>query len=183
MKERTEQEWYELFADEKTRVDAFSTVITLYQERIYWHIRRMVVTHDNANDVMQNTFIKAWRHIDKYRGDAKLSTWLFRIATNESIDYLNEMKRQAGLFSDDDSLFLQESLACDPYFDGDELQKELQKAILTLPDKQRLVFNMRYFEEMKYEKMADILGQTVGGLKASYHLAQKKIKEYFKAID
>ena len=183
MEDRTALDWFALLSTSGTRNKAFSEAVGLYQERIYWHIRRIVVTHDNANDVMQNTFLKAWKHIDHFRGESKFSTWLFRIATNESIDYLNRIKKEGQYLVGDDASYLQDALLADPYFDGDALQQEFQKAILLLPEKQRLVFNMRYFDEMKYDDISAVLGVSVGALKASYHIAQKKIQAYFQAKD
>ncbi len=181
MEDRTAHDWFVLLSSPETRNKTFSEAVGHFQERIYWHIRRIVVTHDNANDVMQNTFLKAWKYIDNFRGDSKFSTWLFRIATNESIDYLNGLKKEGQYMVGEEGAYLQEALMADPYFDGDALQQELQKAILLLPDKQRLVFNMRYFDEMKYDDISDVLGVSVGALKASYHIAQKKIQAYFQA--
>ena len=140
---------------------AFGKVIEHYSEQLYWHIRRMVIDHDDANDVLQNTFIKAWTNIDNFRGDAKLSTWLYKIAINESITFINKKKVQNNISLDDDDSFLTNNLEADKYFDGDEAQLKLQRAIATLPEKQRLVFNMRYYDEMKYEDMSEILGTSV----------------------
>ena len=159
---------------------AFGKVIEHYSEQLYWHIRRMVIDHDDANDVLQNTFIKAWTNIDNFRGDAKLSTWLYKIAINESITFINKKKVQNNISLDDDDSFLTNNLEADKYFDGDEAQLKLQRAIATLPEKQRLVFNMRYYDEMKYEDMSEILGTSVGALKASYHHAYQKVVDYLK---
>jgi RNA polymerase sigma-70 factor (ECF subfamily) len=138
----------------------------------------MVLSHDDANDILQDVFIKAWTNLENFRGEAKLTTWLYRIAINESITYLNKKRSQNNVSIDADDSFLINTLESDQYFDGDEAQLLLQKAILTLPDKQRLVFQMKYFEEMKYEEMSDILGTSVGALKASYHHAVKKIEKF-----
>jgi len=143
----------------------------------------MVIDHDDASDVLQNTFIRAWTSIDNFRGDAKLSTWLYKIAINESITFINKKKAQNNISIDDDDSFLVNSLESDPYFDGDEAQRKLQRAIALLPEKQRLVFNMRYYDEMKYEDMSEILGTTEGALKASYHHAVKKIEQFFSQTD
>lgn len=167
----------------ETAQAAFARVIQHYTQPLYWQIRRMVIDHDDANDVLQNTFIKAWTSIDHFRGDAKLSTWLYKIAINESITFINKRKAMNSLSVDDDSQFLAANLEADPYFDGDEAQIKLQRAIATLPDKQRLVFNMRYYDEMKYEEMSEILGTSVGALKASYHHAIKKIEAFFSSHD
>ena len=143
----------------------------------------MVLSHDDANDVLQNTFIKAWVNIEMFRGDAKLSTWLYKIATNESITFLNKQRSMNNLSIDDTDVFLLGRLESDDYFDGDEAQVKLQKAILTLPEKQRLVFNMRYYDEMPYEQMSETLGTSVGALKASYHHAVKKIENILSEND
>lgn len=154
----------------------FTELVKTYQERLYWHIRKIVISHDDAHDVLQNTFLKAWKGIDKFRGDAQISTWLYSIATNESINLLNQLKRKSiQLVNDMEDLLLQR-LESDNYIDGDELQIKLQKAILKLPEKQRIVFNMRYFDEMSYQQISEILGTSVGALKASYHHASKKIE-------
>jgi RNA polymerase sigma-70 factor (ECF subfamily) len=164
--------------DEKTQRKAFSTLVNSYSERLYWQIRKMVLTHDDANDVLQNTFIKVWTNIDNFRGDSKLLTWLYKIAINESITFINKQRQQQNIPIDSDDSFLASKLESDSYFDGDEAQIKLQKAILTLPEKQRIVFNLKYFEEMKYEEMSTILDTSVGALKASYHHAVKKIEEF-----
>ncbi|MDE6007276.1 MAG: sigma-70 family RNA polymerase sigma factor [Muribaculaceae bacterium] len=154
---------------------AFDLLMRTYGEQVYWQIRKMVASHDDANDLLQNCFIKAWKNIHNFRGDARLSTWLYKIAVNESINFLNKERQRLGLTEEDPDSFLLQNLESDPYFDGDDLQMELQKAILQLPEKQRLVFNMRYYDEMKYEEISEILGTSVGALKASYHHAVKKI--------
>lgn len=158
--------------------EAFAQVVAHYSEPLYWQIRKMVVSHDDTDDLLQNTFMKAWANIDYFRGDAKLSTWLYRIAVNESITFLNKERAKRNLTVDDEDTFLVESLPADEWFDGDEWQLLLQQAIAQLPEKQRLVFTMRYFDEMKYEEMSEILGTTVGALKASYHHAAKKVEEF-----
>ena len=163
--------------DPNTCKEAFGKVIEHYSSQHYWQIRRMVIDHDDANDVLQNTFLKAWTNIDNFRGDAKLSTWLYKIAINESITFVNKKKVMNQLSIDDDESFLVNQLESDEWFDGDQAQIDLQKAIATLPDKQRLVFNMRYYDEMKYEEMSEILGTSEGALKASYHHAVKKIEQ------
>jgi len=164
--------------DEKTQKDAFSVLVKTYSEQLYWQIRKIVISHDDANDVLQNTFIKIWTNINNFRGDSKLITWLYKIAINESITFINKQRQQHNIPLDDEENFLSSKLESDPYFDGDEAQVKLQKAILTLPDKQRIVFNMKYFDEMKYEDMSQILDTSVGALKASYHHAVKKIEDY-----
>ena len=147
-----------------------------YQERIYWHIRRMVTEHEDANDVTQNCFIKVYRSIGRFEGKSKLYTWLYRIATNEAITFLNKKKRKPTSSIDNEEDNLQNRLQADSYFDGDAAQAKLQVALQTLPEKQRLVFNMRYFDEMTYKDISEVLGTSVGGLKASYHHAVKKIE-------
>ena len=162
---------------------AFNKVVGLYTEKLYWQIRKMVLSHDDANDILQNTFIKAWINIDMFRGDAKLSTWLYKIAINECITFLNKQRSMNNISIDDTDVFLLGKLESDDYFDGNEAQIKLQKAILTLPEKQRLVFNMRYYDEMPYEEMSDTLGTSVGSLKASYHHAVKKIENILSEED
>lgn len=169
--------------DEATYREAFATVIKIYSEPLYWQIRRMVNNHDDANDLLQNTFMKAWSAIDNFRGDAKLSTWLYKIAINESVTFLERERRRLNISIDDEESHLINTIEADNYVDGDELALKLRKAIATLPEKQRLVFNMKYFDEMKYEQMSEILGTSVGALKASYHLAVKKIEQFFSDND
>ncbi len=156
----------------------FSNLVSEYSERLYWQIRKLVLSHDDANDILQEVFIKAWTNIDNFRGDAKLSTWLYRIAINESITFLNKRRNQNNISIDDDNSFLIHTLESDEYFDGDEAQLLLQKAMLELPEKQRLVFQMKYFDEMKYDDMSEILGTSVGALKASFHHAVKKVEKF-----
>lgn len=162
---------------------AFAQVIAHYSSQLYWQIRRMVIDHDDANDVLQNTFLKAWTSIDNFRGDAKLSTWLYKIAINESLTFINKKKALNHISIDDDDSFLVNSLESDTYFDGDETQMKLQRAIASLPEKQRIVFNMRYYDEIKYEQLSEILGTSEGALKASYHHAVKKIEQFFSESD
>jgi RNA polymerase sigma-70 factor (ECF subfamily) len=163
--------------DQKAK--AFSAVVRAYQERLYWHIRKMVLSHDDANDVLQNCFMKAWNGIEGFRGDSQISTWLYRIATNETLTFLanKKLRNLQSLDDVEDNLLL--NLQSDQYFNGNEAQLKLQKAIITLPEKQRLVFNMKYFDDITYEKMEAILGTSVGALKASYHHAVKKIEKFF----
>ena len=165
--------------DTSTRSKAFEKVVRHYSQTLYWQIRRMVFFHDDADDVLQNTFVKAWTSIDSFRGDSKLSTWLYKIALNESLTFLNRNKKNLCVESDVDGVA--EMLESDPYFDGDEVQALLQEAISLLPHKQRVVFNMKYFEGMKYEDMSELLDTSVGALKASYHHAVKKIEDFFKS--
>jgi len=161
------------------RAGAFSVIVRTYQERLYWHIRKMVMSHEDANDVLQNTFMKAWNGLDGFRGESMVSTWLYRIATNETLTFLtNKRMRNQNSIDDVENTLLQ-NLQADTYFNGSEIQLKLQKAILTLPEKQRLVFNMKYFDDITYDEMEAILGTSVGALKASYHYAVKKIEKYF----
>lgn len=169
----------ERLRDPRTCREAFGDVVKEYSQSLYWQIRRMVPSHADADDILQNTFLKAWNSIENFRGDAKLSTWLYKIAINESLTWLEQKRKQKNLTVDDESQALINLIEADPDFDGDTLSLELRKAIATLPEKQRLVFNMRYFDEMKYEQMSEILGTSVGALKASYHHAAKKIEQYF----
>jgi len=173
------------FADDRTREEAFGHLLKKYQQKIYWHVRRMVIDHDDADDVVQDVFVKVWRNLGKFREDAQLYTWLYRVATNECITFLNKKKQRQSLSLDDaeGSGYLADTLAAGSYFNGDAAQMKLQQAILTLPDKQRLVFNMKYFEDLKYEEISAILGTSVGALKASYHLAVKKIERFFASVD
>ena len=159
---------------------AFRLLVKTYQQRLYWHIRKIVISHDDADDLMQNVFIKVWKNIDNFREDSSLFTWLFRIATNESLSFLQQKKRRNILSIDGVSDYLVETFETDAHFEGDDLQKRLQLAVLQLPEKQRLVFNMKYYDEMKYEEMSEILKTSVGALKASFHFAVKKIEEYLK---
>jgi len=168
---------------ESTKRDAFSVLVKKFSEQLYWQIRKIVLSHDDANDVLQNTFLKVWNNLDNFRGESKLLTWLYRIAINESITFINKERSQNNIPIDDTDNFLYSKLESDPYFDGDEAQLKLQKAILTLPEKQRIVFNMKYFDEMKYEEISEILNTSVGALKASYHHAVKKIEDFLTATD
>ena len=162
--------------DPNTRDASYRTLVVTHKERLYWHIRKMVLNHEDTDDVLQNTFIKVFKHIDGFKGDSKLYSWMYRIATNESINFLNKKANQMHI----DMQTLQEqrveNLKADTYFDGSDIQLKLQRAIVTLPHKQQLVFNMRYFDELKYEEISEILDTSVGALKASYHHARKKIE-------
>jgi len=178
-----EEKIIKMLQNENSVKEAFSIIVQQYSEQLYWLIRKIVLSHEDANDVLQNTFLKVWTNISSFRGDSKLITWLYRIATNESITYLNKQRAQNNIPIDDEESFLSDKLESDTYFDGDEAQLKLQKAILSLPEKQRLVFNMKYFDEMKYEEISEILGTSVGGLKASYHHAVKKIEEYLTSTN
>ncbi|CAG0990952.1 RNA polymerase sigma-H factor [Flavobacteriales bacterium] len=175
-----DSELLSMFSDENSQNYAFNLIVKKYQQKIYWHIRRMVIDHDDANDVTQNTFIKAWKGLETFKQEAQLYTWLYRIATNESINFLNKKRKVLLLPLIDVERELSNKLEADAYFSGNVIQKKLQKALLQLPEKQRIVFNLKYFEEMKYEDMSTILNTSVGALKASYHIAVKKIEEYLK---
>lgn len=156
---------------------AFNEVISRYSEPLYWQIRRMVQSHDDASDLLQNTFLKAWQSIENFRGDAKLSTWLYKIAINESITFLAQERRRQNISLDDQAASLAAIIEADTNIDGDRLALRLRQAIASLPEKQRLVFNMKYYDDLKYEEISQILGTSVGALKASYHLAVKKIEQ------
>ncbi|MEG1564406.1 MAG: RNA polymerase sigma factor [Bacteroides sp.] len=172
-----------LLQEESSRRRGFEMVVAQYSEQLYWQIRRMVLSHEDANDLLQNTFIKAWINIDYFRAEAKLSTWLYRIAMNECFTFLNKQRAVNEVSIDTSEAIMVQQLESDPYFSGDEIQLALQKALLTLPEKQRMVFNLKYYQEMKYEEMSDILGTSVGALKASYHHAVKKIEQLLEGID
>lgn len=168
------------FRDSSSRNIAFSELVNRYQERLYWHIRRIVINHDDADDVLQNTFIKAFKNLNHFREDSQLFTWLYRIATNESLTFLKKQNRNIFVSMDDASYMLSSKLESNHGWSGDAIQVTLQQAILTLPTKQRLVFNMKYFDEMKYEEIAEVTDTSVGALKASYHHAVKKIEAFIK---
>ncbi len=160
---------------------AFKILVKRYKERLYWHIRKIVISHDDTDDVLQNTLIKIIRNIDKFKGDSKLYTWMYRIATNESITFLNSKAKRNQVSNETLKENALQNLVADVYFDGDEIQLKLQKAIAQLPRIQQLVFNMRYFDDIKYKDMSAILETSEGALKASYHIAVKKIKNYLIA--
>ena len=166
------------FKNEATRETAFTRIIKKYQEKLYWHIRRMVVSHDDADDVLQNLFIKVWKGLENFREDSQLYTWLYRIATNESLTFLEQRKKRKSISLSDEENFLSNKLQADKHFDGNKLEWKLQLAIQQLPDKQKAVFNLRYYDEMPYEEMSRVLETSEGSLKASYHHAVKKIEDY-----
>jgi len=180
MSEYSDKELLEFFRNKEKKNFAFNLIIRKYQEKLYWHIRKIVIKHEDADDVIQNTFIKVWKNLDNFKEESKLYTWLYRIATNESLSFLKKKKTKYFLSLVDYENQLKETLVGDEYFNGDEIQLKLQKAILTLPRKQRIVFNMKYFDEIKYDDMSEILDTSVGALKASYHHAVKKIKNFIK---
>jgi len=164
--------------DPLTQQQAFTTLMSLYKERLYWHVRKMVISHDDADDVLQNTFIKVYRNINNFKAESKIYSWMYRIATNESISFINKRAKQQGIDVNDLQYKMVEKLEADVYFDGDHIQLELQKAIAKLPQKQQLVFNMKYFDNMKYQDISEVLETSVGALKASYHHAVKKIEKF-----
>ncbi len=176
MKQVEDSEILLKFSVEKTRNEAFNLLLTKYQQKIYWHIRRLVIDHDDTDDLVQETFVKVWKNLANFRSDSQLYTWIYRIATNESITFLNKKKLKNNISLDDVSSELAESLTASHYFDGDKIQRKLQEAILTLPEKQRIIFNMKYFDDMKYDEISEVLGTSVGALKASFHIAVKKIE-------
>lgn len=163
--------------------EAFRRLVDRYKEKLYWHIRKIVISHEDTDDILQNVFVKIWQGLQHFRYESKLYTWMYRIATNEALNFLSEKKRKVSGNSDEISLYLENTLESDVFFCGDTIQKELQKAILTLSERQRLIFNMKYFDDMSYEDMAEILNVAVGTLKATYHHAVKKIEENLKIVD
>ena len=169
--------------DHQLQREAFGKIVRHYGEQLYWQIRRMGLSHDDTNDLLQNTFIKAWSNLEYFRGDARLSTSLYRIALNETLNFLNKQRALNQLSLDDAEAATLNKLESDPYFDGTHTQLLFEQAIQTLPEKQRIVFNLKYFQEMKYEDMSDILGTSIGALKASYHHAVKKIEEFLSQHD
>ena len=169
--------------DSKTQRRAFESVVRRYSEQLYWQVRRIVLTHDDANDVLQNAFMKAWQALDSFHGDSKLLTWLSRIAINESLDFMRRQKNLSTVSADDTDLGVANQLMADDYFDGDETEAQLQEAIASLPDVQRTVFQLRYYDEMKYSEISRVLDTSEGALKASYHIAVKKITEFFRSRD
>jgi len=173
-----ESEFIIRLQDPKSKEAAFRELLQLYKERLYWHIRKIVISHDDTDDVLQNTFIKVHRSIDKFKGESKLFSWLYRIATNESITYINKKSKRLQITNEEHQTNAINNLTADVYFEGDAIQLKLQKAIASLPQKQQLVFNMKYFEDVKYKDMAEILDTSEGALKASYHIATKKIEAF-----
>lgn len=169
--------------DASTVRSAFAELVSRFSKPLYWQIRRMVLNADDADDLLQNTFLKAWNSLENFRGEAKLSTWLYKIAINEAISFLEREKRRVGISLDDPDGTAAATIAADPDIDGDSLGAHLRQAVASLPEKQRLVFNMKYFDDMKYEDISEILGTSVGALKASYHLAVKKIEKYMERFD
>ena len=183
MTKNDEQLLMQQLSDPKTQRVAFERLVREYSEPLYWQVRRMVLNHDDADDIMQNVFLKAWSHLNDFNRESKISTWLYRIAVNESLDFIRRKKNQHVISTDDVTQGVSQSLMADRYFDGDETAALLQEAIAQLPEVQRMVFNLRYFDEMKYSEMSKILNTSEGALKASYHIAVKKISEFFKQHD
>jgi RNA polymerase sigma factor (sigma-70 family) len=183
MTELNDKELVAQFREERNRQLAFRTILERYQRKLYWHIRRMLVDHDDTDDVLQNTFIKAWKGLDNFKEDSQLYTWLYRIATNETLSFIRQRKTDLMVRYGDVEYNIESKLDDSSQFSGDAIQKKLQLAIQQLPEKQRLVFNMKYFEDMKYEDMSHVLETSVGALKASYHHAVKKIESYIRSTD
>ena len=175
-----ESVFIERLQEPASREAAFRELVVTYQERLYWHIRRIVLTHDDTDDVLQETFIKVYRNIDGFKGNSRLYSWMYRIATNEALSFLKRNSKIQVADQEEAQELMMQRLTADPYFDGDQAELDLQAALAALPQKQRLVFNMKYFEEMKYDDISEVLDTSVGALKASYHLAVKKIKKHLK---
>jgi len=174
----TDEELLKICRNAETANYGFNLLVRKYQKQVYWLVRRIVIRHEDADDAVQETFVKVWKNLDKFKSNSKLYTWIYRIATNEALTLLKSRKRKFLLPIVDYEKQLAQSLHEDPFFSGDEIQLKLQKALLKLPAKQRLVFNMKYYEEMKYKDMSEVMGTSVGALKASYHIAVKKIEEF-----
>ncbi|HMG66912.1 MAG TPA: sigma-70 family RNA polymerase sigma factor [Chitinophagaceae bacterium] len=168
------------FRSPATKERAFTSIIKKYQEKLYWHVRRMVIEHEDANDVLQNVFIRVWNGLENFREDSQLYTWLYRIATNECLTYIEQQKKRASVSFDEVESGLSNKIKADSHFDANRLEWKLQLAIQQLPEKQRIVFNLRYYDEMPYEEMSRVLETSEGALKASYHHAVKKIEDYIK---
>jgi len=178
VKHLSDEEILKLYAEESSRNMALHQLIEKYQQKIYWQIRKIVIDHDDADDVMQNTFIKVWKGLENFKEESQLFTWLYRIATNEALTFLRQKQKRNTVSLEPIEYQLSQTLESDEYFKGDAIQLKLQQAILSLPEKQRVVFNMRYYDEMPYEQMSEVLETSVGALKASYHHAAKKIEEF-----
>jgi RNA polymerase sigma-70 factor (ECF subfamily) len=178
LKKYSDKELISMFSASGSREQAFTQIMEKYQRKLYWHVRHIVISHEDADDVLQNTFLKVWNNLNRFRGSSGLYTWLYRVATNEALSFLKKEKRKGFLPWEGYEKQLEESLESDAYFSGEEIAEKLQKALLKLPEKQRLVFNMKYFEDLKFEEISEILGTSVGALKASYHHAVKKIEQF-----
>lgn len=183
MQQHDDEQLKALIKNQNTRRRGFEMMVRQYSEQLYWQVRRIVLTHEDSNDVLQNAFMKAWTSLDTFHGDSKISTWLSRIAINEALDFTRKQKNHPLQSTDDEELGLANQLMADNYFDGDETEAQLQEAIAQLPEVQKTVFMLRYYDEMKYSEISKILGTSEGGLKASYHIAVKKISEFFKKND
>ena len=176
----TDSELLAQFRNPVTKEKSFTVLIKKYQEKLYWHVRRMVIEHEDANDVLQNVFIRVWNGLENFREDSQLYTWLYRIATNECLTYIEQQKKRSSVSLSDVESGLSNKIKADKHFDANRLEWKLQLAIQQLPEKQRIVFNLRYYDEMPYEKMSRVLETSEGALKASYHHAVKKIEDYIK---
>lgn len=181
MEKKTDEQLIQIINKQNRRSElAFAELMNRYAERLYWHVRKIVINHDSADDVTQNVWVKVFQNLSTFRNDSKFYTWLYRIGTNEALSHLQKEKRNNAEDYGEYENYLANSLESDDWFEGDEIQKKLQQAILKLPEKQRIVFNMKYFDDMKYQDMAEVLETSVGALKASYHHAVKKIEEFIK---
>jgi len=176
----SDQELLAAFKDEATREQAFTKIIKKYQEKLYWHIRRIVVHHEDTNDILQNTLIKAWNYLEGFRSESNLYTWLYRIATNETLTFIEKEKKRKSVSLSDNENSPEYKLKSEAGFDANKLEWKLQEAIQSLPEKQRIVFTLRYYDEMPYDEMSQVLETSAGALKASYHHAVKKVEEYIK---
>ena len=183
MTQYDDQQIKKMLSNLETQRKGFEIMVRQYSEQLYWQVRRIVLTHDDANDVMQNAFIKAWNGLGNFHGDSRVMTWLSRIAINESLDFVRRQKNLSLISADDEDGYVANTLIADDYFDGDETEAQLQEAIARLPEVQRTVFTLRYYDEMKYSEMSQLLNTSEGSLKASYHIAVKKISEFFKSHD
>jgi RNA polymerase sigma factor (sigma-70 family) len=180
MQEYSDKDIVKLFKNAENREKAFGLIVTKYKERLYWHIRKILISHEDSDDVLQNTFIKVWSKLGDFREESELFTWMYRIATNEALGFLRKSKRRLSLNDYKEGQGITENLSSQEIYSADQIQMKLQEAIEKLPEKQKLVFNMRYYDEIPYEKMSDILKTSSGALKASYHLAVKKIEKYLE---
>lgn len=183
MSQYDDQQIKQMLSNPETQRRGFEIMVRQYSEQLYWQVRRIVLTHDDANDVMQNAFLKAWNALSTFHGDSRVMTWLSRIAINESLDFVRRQKNLSLISADDEEGYVANTLMADDYFDGDETEAQLQAAIASLPEVQRTVFTLRYYDEMKYSEMSQLLKTSEGSLKASYHIAVKKISEFFKSHD
>lgn len=183
MSQYDDQQIKDLLSKPETQRRGFEIMVRQYSEQLYWQVRRIVLTHDDANDVMQNAFLKAWNALSTFHGDSRVLTWLSRIAINESLDFVRRQKNLSLISADDEEGYVANTLMADDYFDGDETEAQLQAAIASLPEVQRTVFTLRYYDEMKYSEMSQLLKTSEGSLKASYHIAVKKISDFFKSHD